>query len=540
MRKNGGESVDDLAASILAHGLLQNLTVVEQSDTRGKHTGKYAVIAGGRRFAALTKLAKDRAIPKTFGIPCRVIEHETATKASLAENMVRVQMHPADQFDAFAKLVEEGRGVEEIAARFGVSTTVVRQRLKLAKVSPRLLVAYRADEVTPDQLMALAITEDQAAQERVWDAARTDWQREPRALRRALTENKIDASTDARARFVGVATYLNAGGLIEGDLFQPEHEGYLLDSAKLDRLVMEKLERLAGEVKGEGWKWVEVLPNEQYPNLGKFGRIYPVYAPVSDAIRSEIEALQNEQEQIEAKYQDAEEYPLDVEARMGAIEERIEELNDQPRKYREEEIALAGAVVSLGGNGQPSIYRGLIRPEDKKKTRDAESQITGEGEPNGSEEQEAQEENLSGALIEDLTAHKTAALRAVLASRPDVALVAVTHTLALRICYEGAVSYKVGSCLSLSSEKGACPLDSHARGIETNLAQTRLSEIHTEWLKRIPAEAGELWQWLLGQDQMVVMELLAFCVGQTVHAVQLHHESSSDPRLIAAKEWRPP
>ena len=58
----------DLTSSILVHGLLQNLTVVEQSDTRGKNTGKYAVIAGGRRFAALTKLAKDKAIPKTFGI----------------------------------------------------------------------------------------------------------------------------------------------------------------------------------------------------------------------------------------------------------------------------------------------------------------------------------------------------------------------------------------------------------------------------------------------------------------------------------------
>ena len=87
--------MDDLAASILAHGLLQNLTVVEQSDTRSKHTGKYAVTAGGRRFAALTKLAKERAIPKTFGIPCRVIEHETATEVSLAENIVRVQKRRA-------------------------------------------------------------------------------------------------------------------------------------------------------------------------------------------------------------------------------------------------------------------------------------------------------------------------------------------------------------------------------------------------------------------------------------------------------------
>jgi len=65
--------------------------------------------------------------------------------------------------------------------------------------------------------------------------------------------------------------------------------------------------------------------------------------------------------------------------------------------------------------------------------------------------------------------------------------------------YESAIkaanSYDVGSCLSLSSEKGGCPLDSHAKGIETSFAQVRLSEIQDQWLKRIP------------EEQSVVMEL---------------------------------
>ena len=133
----------------------------------------------------------------------------------------------------------------------------------------------------------------------------------------ALTESKIDASSDPRAQFVGVEAYISAGGQIERDLFQPEHEGYLTDPAKLNRLTAEKLTAVADEVRGEGWKWFEILPNGQYPNLTKFGRIYPVYVPVAQEVPSEIEALQAEQEKIEEAHQDAEEYPPDVEARMS-------------------------------------------------------------------------------------------------------------------------------------------------------------------------------------------------------------------------------
>jgi ParB family chromosome partitioning protein len=305
-------------------------------------------------------------LAKTFDVPCRVVDAEASTESSLAENTIRQAMHPADQFTAFQQLVAGGLSFEGIAARFGVSATTVRQRLKLANVAPRLFELYRADEINLDQLMALAVTDDHAAQERVWDSAQ-EWQRNANTLRRALTETMVDALSDPRARFVGLEVYINAGGLIERDLFQPEHEGYLTDPAKLDRLVAEKLESLAADVRGEGWKWVEIQPTAQYPDLTKFDRIRSVYVPMAPEIRLEIEALQDEQEQIEDAHQDAEAYPPEVDKRMSEIENRIEELNDQPRQYREEEIALAGAIVSLENHGQAVIYRGLVRAEDKKK-----------------------------------------------------------------------------------------------------------------------------------------------------------------------------
>ena len=121
VRKTGGESIDDLAASILAHGLLHNLTVIEQRSGKGASSGKYEVIAGGRRYAALQRLAKEKKLPKTFAVPCLIVEASAAVEASLAENTIRVAMHPADQLIAFRDLANSGLGVEEVAARFGVS-----------------------------------------------------------------------------------------------------------------------------------------------------------------------------------------------------------------------------------------------------------------------------------------------------------------------------------------------------------------------------------------------------------------------------------
>jgi ParB family chromosome partitioning protein len=160
VRRSGAVSVAALAASIQRVGLLQNLTVIPADD--GEH---YDVVAGGRRLAALKLLAKGKHIARDFEVPCLLVADDTARTASLTENVQREAMHPADQFEAFAALVAEGRPIEDIAADFGVTPLVVERRLKLANVSSRLMADYRADAVSLEQLMALAICDDHTAQE---------------------------------------------------------------------------------------------------------------------------------------------------------------------------------------------------------------------------------------------------------------------------------------------------------------------------------------------------------------------------------------
>jgi ParB family chromosome partitioning protein len=146
VRRTGvNDGIGDLAANIAALGLLQNLQV------RAAAGNRFEVVAGSRRLAALKLLVKQKTLTAKTPIACHVLGDEDAGEVSLAENMMRVPMHPADQFEAFRALADSGKGPEEIAARFGTTATIVRQRMKLASVSPALLAVYRAQEMSLDQ-----------------------------------------------------------------------------------------------------------------------------------------------------------------------------------------------------------------------------------------------------------------------------------------------------------------------------------------------------------------------------------------------------
>lgn len=276
VRKTPRMSIPELAASIQRVGLLQNLIVTATADGE-----RYEVVAGGRRLAALKLLAKKHRISKEWEVPCLLVADGTARTASLTENVQREAMHPADQFEAFAALVAEGRPIEDIAADFSVTPLVVQRRLKLANVSPRLLADYRAEAVSLDQLMALAITDDHAAQEAAFYDAPT-WQRSPHNLRNRLTEREIDAYRHPLVRFVGLDAYEAAGGGTRRDLFAEANSGvYLTDATLLERLAQDKLASLAAEVKAEGWAWVDATPGTTHADLQAFQR-----APSSAAART--------------------------------------------------------------------------------------------------------------------------------------------------------------------------------------------------------------------------------------------------------------
>ena len=238
-----GISVEELAEDIARRGLLQGLNVRPVLDEAGVETGMFEIPAGSRRYQALALLVKQKRLANTAPAPCVVRDPHSAIMAeddSLAENVLRVALHPLDQFRAFVSLRSKGLTKDEIAAAFFVAPQVVKQRLRLAAVAAVLRDVYAEEGMTLEQLMAFTVNPDHARQTQVWEAVKNSWSKEPYLIRRMLTETAIRAS-DRRATFVGMVAYEAAGGQVLRDLFQGDGGGWLQDPALLDRLVAEKL-----------------------------------------------------------------------------------------------------------------------------------------------------------------------------------------------------------------------------------------------------------------------------------------------------------
>ncbi len=282
----------ELKASIASHGLLENL-VVRSCDSNADGSERYAVIAGGRRLKALIDLAHEGVLAHDFPVPCRVIGNGAAdNELSLAENMVRVAMHPADQVQAFGALADNGATVAGIAARFGVAERTVEQRLRLGNAAPELLDAYRADEIDLDTLKAFAVTTDRERQMAVWEQVKDQsyrpggWQ-----IKRMLTEDRVPA-TSITAHFVGVDTYEAAGGRVDRDLFADEDERgvWLEDPDLLDKLATESLQAAADEL-ATRWKWADARIDVDWTDIARFGRIHPQPAQPTSEEKAESERL---------------------------------------------------------------------------------------------------------------------------------------------------------------------------------------------------------------------------------------------------------
>ena len=214
-----GTAQGELEASIAAHGLLENLVVHPLAATDGDGDGaRYGVVAGGRRLAALEALARAGVVAPDHPVPCHVIAASAPRhELSLAENVVRVAMHPADQVEAFTRLAAAGSEASEIAHRFGVSERLVAQRLRLGAAAPELLAAYRAGDIGLECLTAFAATPDRARQLEVWERLQGQAHVYPHAVRRLLNEDRL-AATDRLVRFVGIETYEAAGGAVTPDI----------------------------------------------------------------------------------------------------------------------------------------------------------------------------------------------------------------------------------------------------------------------------------------------------------------------------------
>jgi len=536
-RVKAGVSIEDLAASIARRGLIQSLSVFPVVDAEGNETGMFEVPAGGRRFRALELLVKQKRLAKVAPVPCVVRDRDSAIlpeEVSLAENIERAALHPLDQFRAFHDMLTRGMTEEEIAVAFFVPVNVVKQRLRLATVSPVLHDVYADDGMTLEQLMAFTVSEDHERQTQVWDAIKDAWSKEPYQIRRMLTETTVRAS-DKRAVFLGIEAYEAAGGTVMRDLFQADDGGWLQDVGLLDRLVADKLKAEAEVIAAEGWKWIEVAVSFPYDAVRGMHEVPGAPIDLSAEEQATVEALTAEQVRLEAEYQDADELPDEIDERLGEIETALAAFDDRPKHFDPADIAIAGVFVSIDASGSLSVDRGFVRPEDVPQVRtdgeegsetDTESDgtaspsvqravITIGGRPVGPDEDDEDDsiKPLPERLVVELTAYRTLALRNAVAENPHIAMTALLHKLVsdnfMTRMYTGAMEAGVKHIFF--------PVQDET--LKDSPSARAVQERHDAWAADIPKDDDALWDWLAGLDDASRMALLAHCVSYGVNAL---------------------
>lgn len=542
-----------LRGSIAAKGILQNLIVKPEAGEDGAETGFYLVTVGEGRRIVQTRRAKDGDIKDDEPMPCIIRQQDDAQEVSLDENVTREAMHPADQFDAFRALnTERGMGVEDIAARFGVTAQTVRQRLRLAAVSPVLMQAYRDEALTLDQLMAFAITEDHARQEAVFDRLPA-YSREPYHIRRFLTEGHVPVN-DRRVKFIGAETYLNAGGRIERDLFTEDGGGFFIDAGLLDQLTLDRLSAIARGIEGaEGWKWSEA--HIDFPHGHGMRRAYPQARTLS---QEDAEALQSAHDallELSTQYEAYDSLPDDADQRMTALQSEIARLEDLTTGYDPDDVQRGGIIVSLAYDGAARIERGLIRLQDLVPEPEPSEEENGEdvignaaSTDNPHEPVEADDEADAGkplpdSLIRDLTTHRSLALRLALGEQPELAARALAHKLILDIFFPH--QDLAGLEVKATSSFIAC----YAEGLDESPTAMALQQRHDAWAAQLPPEAADLWDYLMALEAETLGVLIAHCVAQTVnivkqpygrpHVTKAGHQLASAAHLAMGEHWRP-
>lgn len=413
VRKTVSASADDeLKASILAHGLMQNLVV-----TKGKK-GKYQVIAGARRLEALKALQADGVLPDDHAVPCQVVTEEHAAEMSLAENVVRLAMHPADRFEAFAALIDQGLTAEQVAVRFGTTVRQVENSMRLARIAPMLIQEFRDEKLSFDALVAFAVIDDHAKQISVYESLSDGQKRRPDAIRNLLTEQMMVAS-DKLVKFVGFDTYIAAGGITRTDLIGDVV--YLENPELLNALATEKLRLAEKELQAEGWGWVRVDQEHDWQVTNGCSRLEPVTADAPEELMAELKRLEEEQlaigEQIDA---------TEDEEEIGQLSERDHELENlldglanqiaAHAKFDPEQMKSAGCYAYIYNDGTFTVERGLVRRADRKAVAKGSSVGLNVDTP-----AVEKPKGLPESLKRDLAAYRLGVAQAEIAKHPAIA-----------------------------------------------------------------------------------------------------------------------
>lgn len=402
-----------LAASIEAIGLINPL-IVEPANKKGQH----GVLAGGRRLRALQQLMADGKMKGDALIDCAVREAD-ADIVAVADNAVRKALNPVEEYRAYGQLVKAGHKIPVIAATFGVTERGVRQRLKLANVHPKILSAYEHGDIDAGALQAFTVTDDQARQLEVFEAATN-----PRWLNHHNVRSDIlgdDYTRNARTlKAVGEDAYVEAGGTFTEDLFS---ESRVVNNPELlQKVIVQKIDAEIERLKAEGWRWIEPLP-EGVPYYDIESKLRLKRLPMSD----QGDLTDEEWEEFEALAE--EEVSADEIEWSDETVERFDELSRRSNiaTWTKDQRAHAGGYVWFDANHTSDPVRSSLGWLRKADLSDAIAAGAAE-EPAAPPEDDGEKPEFSAVLMQDLARVYTLAVKTGLLDKPELALdVLVAH-----------------------------------------------------------------------------------------------------------------
>ncbi|MCZ4307032.1 ParB/Srx family N-terminal domain-containing protein [Zoogloeaceae bacterium G21618-S1] len=525
------ESIREMAALIAAaNGIIQNLVVHPIKEGR-KQTGTFGVAAGETRRLALELLAaEDGAAWAAYEVPVMFISESDALAMSTQEN-TRTAIHPADEFEAFHRMVvDENRSIEEVASSFGVTPDVVRRRLKLAQVAPAFIDMLRNNEISLELLMALTAVDGHKAQIDLWNSLPA-YNRNAHSIRSIARGDGISGSSRF-ASFVGLEAYQLAGGAVECDLF--DGAVTFRDAALLRQLVMDSLAAEAATIDGDdGVNWVEVVVDEAPYEVSSLFPCAPTVSRTATADeQGQMEQLRQRLDEIHALlYADESDEQLDEDEASALYTEQDEKdsaldaLLSSLQVPHPDSSELTGAVVFVGNDGVLRVTRDVLRKVDAERFKTQ----TGIGASGDSADKKAKPIH-SERLCRDLSAHRSIAIAGHLANQPLVALATVTSILAGQLFsrYEPFRHIRVSMTNHISSHL--------SDGRDEAPASKLYSESFEQWHARISSIEGPLLNWMLEQDQDSLLSLLALCVAASFDGIQGTDSAvpESIPTLLSA------
>lgn len=562
VRRREPTGIEALADNIVLTGrLLQNL-VVHPMKVGAKKAQTFGVAAGERRRRALALLAQQGRIPADFVVRCLVVSVEDAVLMSATENEMREPMHPADACDAYRALVDAGRSITDIAAIYGVSEVTVQRRLKLARVSPKLVDLYREGEIRTEQMQALALSDSHEEQEAAWFDVNA-WERDASTLRRRFTQHERSFLRNTIAQFVGIEAFEAAGGNVRRDLFSDQGAAWYSDQPLMERTALDLLAAQAAQIQPEGWKWAEPVLAFDHSARGQFEFVPPTMTEPDEAQQHEMDAITSRldaiaEQQADDEIDDERYNALDEEANRLAT--RHAEIEDSLTTYTPQDRAQAGVIVTIAQDGSAEVLyawrrRGETGPQhgpgrgaddagacDADEAEDTATHETGVH-PNGvrAAPQPSAKGPHSDRLVCRLNARRTAGVAMALAQQPHIALAAFVH----RLLTDEFAHRPDLSAVDMKWTDQTATLAKLAPELADDLAYRAYAIQRSVWLGLVPADSGELLTWCIEQSDERLMLILAQYVAASVDGMTPKEAPHAINGLVAAlglnlaEAWQP-